>query len=82
MTEEDVEAKIIKNLNSWLKDSLIICSEAHLTKFETTSVIMRALLWVLLSGLMEKGARLDDVLKVISANWNILHQDKAERKLN
>lgn len=77
---DDVEAQVNADLSDWLTDSLALCEAEGLSNVDSTSVVMRALLYCLLSGLMRKGAKRDDILAVVSANWDVLSEARNKRE--
>lgn len=76
--EQDVEKRIIDKLALWLKDSFALCEMVDMPKGKATVIVMRTLLFALLAGLAKKGSNKQDVMEVISTNWDLLIERKKE----
>lgn len=71
-TEKDVEKRILEKLGNWLDDSFALCETANIRNSAATAIVMKALMWPLILAMIKKGARKDDLLKVVSNNWDIV----------
>jgi hypothetical protein len=70
--EKDIEKRIIDKLSLWLKDSFELCEMAEIRKSTSVAIVMRALMFSLLLGLVKKGSSKADMLEVMGNNWDIL----------
>lgn len=80
--EHDIEKRVIDKLALWLKDSCALCEMAQLSNSRTTVIIVRSLLFAMLSGLIQKGASKADVMEIISTNWDMIDNLRKQGRLN
>lgn len=79
--EKDAERHIIEKLGQWITDSFARCELADIRKSTAIAIIMRALLYAFIIGLMRKGANKEDMLKVFSNNWDMMKDVQEKRGL-
>jgi hypothetical protein len=77
----DIEKRIIDKLALWLTDSFALCEMAEMRKSTATAIIMRALMYCLLTGFAKKASDKADVMEVISTNWDLLINSRKEQGL-
>lgn len=82
--EYDIEKRILDKLSVWLTDSFALCEMANIRTSTATAIVMRALLWCLISGLMQKGSNKRDFLEVCGTNWDLVlkHRPKLDEDLS
>ena len=77
----DIENRILDKLSVWLKDSFALCEMAELSKSVATTIVMRSLLYALITGLIQKGASKADFLEIVGTNWDLVTKLKSDRRL-
>ena len=77
--EKDAERHILDRLGTWMTDSFNRCELADIRGTVATAIIMRALLYALIIGMMRKGANKADFLQVIGTNWDMMKDVKDKR---
>lgn len=75
--ENDIEKRILDRLSVWLNDSFALCEMGNLRSSTSAAIVMRALLWALISGFIQKGAKKDDLLDVVDTNWDLVWKAKS-----
>ena len=70
--EYDIEKRILDKLSLWLNDSIALCEMADIRKSTAVAIVMRGLLWCLISGLIQKGSSKADFLEIAATNWDIV----------
>jgi len=76
--EKDAERHILDRLGIWLTDSFERCALADLRKSTSSAIIMRALMYCLIIGMIRKGASKADMMEVFSNNWDMMKDKKDE----
>jgi hypothetical protein len=79
--DQDIEKRIIDKLAMWLTDSVALYKMAEIRESTGTAMIMRALMYALLTGFARKNHHKADVMQVISTNWDLLVQSRKEQEL-
>ena len=77
---DDIENRILDKLSLWLKDSFALCEMADMGSNLATAIVMRALLYALITGLIQKGSNKADFLEIVNTNWDIVAKLKHERR--
>jgi len=69
---EDLEKEVADKLSGWIKDSMVRLETARVSNTKAAAIVMRSLLYALISGLMQKGATKAEFLEVSGANWDVV----------
>lgn len=75
--EYDIEKRILDRLSLWITDSIALCEMGNLSHSRTTTIVMRALLYALITGLIQKGANKSDFMEIVSTNYDMVHKLKS-----